>query len=165
MPHNPKIERKLKIAQLLASGLSKQAIAEMEGIARSTIHEWAKDPFVVAEVERLKSELIDSTHQAISLHVQKRTSNLLDEIDEYKSRNRNNAILLQSIAFSLLEKLAARINSLKDEEITTQNLGNLLRTTAVILEKSSTIEGQILGVEKMVNIMAEKGLLFEDIDD
>jgi transposase len=56
MPHNSKIERKLKIAQLLASGFSKQAIAEMEGFARSTIHEWAKDPFVVAEVERLKSE-------------------------------------------------------------------------------------------------------------
>lgn len=55
MPHNLKIERKLKIAQLLASGLSKQAIAEREGFARSTIHEWAKDPFVVAEVERLKA--------------------------------------------------------------------------------------------------------------
>lgn len=63
MPHNSKIERKLKIAKLLASGLSKQAIVEMEGIARSTIFEWAKDPFVVAEVERLKSEPIDSTHQ------------------------------------------------------------------------------------------------------
>lgn len=157
--HNPKIERKLKVAQLLATGLSKQAIADSEGLSRSTVHEWAKDPIVEAEVDRLRSEMVAATRQALSHQVASTAESVAVQLREYGERRRVAAVQLQEIASTVLEKVASRLATLSPDDITPRTLPSILQAAAEVLQKGADAEAEALGVNRLIEVLEAKGLV------
>ena len=106
----------------------------------SRVHAWSERAVAYdAHLELLVREHDEAAHAAA--------------LAAFRERNRRAAVLTAEIALAVLSRLAARLQSLRPEEITPGTIPAWLRAGAAVLETSLNAEAEVIGVRELERLL------------
>lgn len=124
----------VKAAQLLWEGKSCPEVAEALGVKTGTVRQWAMEPLIKGEMDRLQTEQNE------------RTKSQLDSAAKFQERVRRNTRELYDLCHG---KIRAAIEMLEPDESPARALSPLVKAAKDITELALSTDEATLGLEQL----------------